>query len=159
MILVERGGRVEAPIESVWQVVQQAEKLSEWMAGVQRAEVLSGEGFGRRQRVHAADGTLLDAEVIAYRSPTLIAWRERTEGAGARAQARTEVHVELAPDADGTAVRLIVVRWPPGPVSAALQRLGVRRVGAGLDDSLARLAELVIAAPPVPTPTPDAANP
>lgn len=145
MILVERNGRVDAPIESVWEVVRRAEQLPEWLAGVQRVEVLAGEGFGQRQRVLTVDGSLLDAEVIAYRAPTLIAWRERADGVGARAEARTETHVELASEADGTTVRLIVVRWPPGPVSSALLRLGARRVGASLDGSLNRLAKLASA--------------
>ena len=42
----------------------------------------------------------------------------------------------------GTIVRLIVVRWPAGPVKGALLRLGLRRVGADLEDSLARLTDL-----------------
>jgi uncharacterized protein YndB with AHSA1/START domain len=142
MIMVERTGRVDAPIESVWRVVQQPEQLPEWLAGVKQAETLSGEGHGRRQRIRAGDGSILDAEVIAWREPTLIAWRERAEGVGARAEARTETHVELAPDGDGTTVRLIVVRWPPGPITGALLRLGIRRIGAGLEGSITRLGKL-----------------
>jgi uncharacterized protein YndB with AHSA1/START domain len=142
MIMIERSGRVGAPIESVWKVVQQPEQLPEWLAGVTQVETLSGEGYGRRQRIRAGDGSLLDAEVIAWREPTLIAWRERAEGAGARAEARTETHVELAPDGDGTSVRLIVVRWPPGPITGALLRLGIRRIGAGLEGSITRLGKL-----------------
>ena len=42
----------------------------------------------------------------------------------------------------GTVVRLIVVRWPAGPVKAALLRLGMRRVGADLEESLERLTSL-----------------
>ncbi|WP_422773880.1 SRPBCC family protein [Plantactinospora sp. WMMC1484] len=141
MMLIERSTRVSAPIEAVWDLVQRAEHLPGWLAGVRQAEVLSGEGIGRRQRVHAAGGPL-DAEVIAYQEPTLIAWRERAEGAGARAEARTEVYVELAPEEDGTCVRLIMVRWPAGPVSGALLRWGMRRVGADLEGSLARLTGL-----------------
>ncbi|MBE1492641.1 SRPBCC family protein [Plantactinospora soyae] len=138
MMLIERSARVSAPIEAVWDLVQRAEDLPGWLAGVRQAEVLSGEGIGRRQRVHAA-GRALDAEVIAYQEPTLIAWRERVEGSGARAEARTEVYVELTPEEDGTSVRLIMVRWPAGPVSGALLRWGMRRVGADLEGSLARL--------------------
>ena len=65
MILVERSGRVDAPIEAVWEVVQQAEQLPDWMAGVRWVEVVSGEGVGRRQRVHAADGTWLEPFALA----------------------------------------------------------------------------------------------
>ncbi|MDG4789024.1 SRPBCC family protein [Micromonospora sp. WMMD1102] len=141
MMLIERSTRVDAPIEAVWDLVQRAEHLPGWLAGVRQAEVLSGEGIGRRQRVHGP-GRALDAEVIAYQEPTLIAWRERAEGSGARAEARTEVYVELAPEDDGTSVRLIMVRWPAGPVSGALLRWGMRRVGADLEGSLARLTGL-----------------
>lgn len=142
MMLIERSTRVAAPIEAVWDVVQRAEHLPAWLAGVRQAEVVSGEGFGRRQRVHATSGGALDAEVIAYQEPTLIAWRERAEGSGARSEARTEVYVELAPEEDGTSVRLIMVRWPAGPISGTLLRWGMRRVGADLEGSLARLTGL-----------------
>ncbi len=144
MMLIERSARVAAPIEAVWDVVQRAEHLPGWLAGVRQAEVLSGEGFGRRQRVRATDGGALDAEVIAYQEPSLIAWRERAKGAGARAEARTEIYVELKPEEDGTSVRLIMVRWPAGPVSGALLRWGMRRVGVDLEGSLARLTGLAM---------------
>jgi len=56
--------------------------------------------------------------------------------------------VELTPaeDDEATDVRLTLVRWPSGPVSAALLRLGIRRVGADLEASLARLGTLAKAA-------------
>lgn len=142
MMLIERSTRVAAPIETVWEVVERAEHLPAWLAGVRQAEVVSGVGFGRRQRVQGADGGALDAEVIAYQRPTLIAWRERIEGSGARAEARTEVYVELAAEGTETAVRLIMVRWPDSRVSGALLRWGMRRVGADLEGSLARLTGL-----------------
>lgn len=142
MFLVERVGRVAAPVEAVWDVVRRVEQLSGWLAGVERAEPVSGDGFGRRQCIRTPNGGLLHAEVFAYREPTLIAWRERADGSAAPAEARTETHVELTPDGDGTAVRLIVVRWPAGPLTAALVRLGMRRIGAGLESSIVRLAAL-----------------
>ena len=107
--------------------------------------MLSGEGFGRRQLVQAGRGPAHEAEVIAYQEPTLIGWRERAKGAGARAEARTEIYVQLTRRGGGgqaPSCRLIVVRWPAGPVKAALLRLGLRRVGADLEDSLARLTDL-----------------
>lgn len=142
MILVERSARVGAPIEAVWDVVQRADQLPEWLAGVRQAEVVSGEGVGRRQLVQSGRAPAVEAEVIAYQEPTLLGWRERPKGAGARAEARTEVYVQLAPDGDGTAVRLIVVRWGVGAVSKALRRWSVRRMGAGLENSLLRLTDL-----------------
>jgi hypothetical protein len=141
MILVERSGRVAAAVEAVWDVVRRVEPLPDWMAGIDRAEFVAGAGFGRRQLLHTADGSTLDAEVFAYREPTLIAWRERPVRPGTRAAGRTETHVELAPDGDGTAVRLIVVRWPAGPLTGALIRLGTHRIAVSLERSIARLAE------------------
>ncbi|MDG4765003.1 SRPBCC domain-containing protein [Solwaraspora sp. WMMD406] len=142
MILIERSGRVEAPIDTVWAVIRQAELLPEWLAGVRQAEVVPGDGPGRRMRVHTVDGAAADAEVIEFQPPKLIAWRERAAGPGLWAESRTEVQVELTPEGDGTAVRLTVVRWPAGQVSAALLRLGKHRVGADLESSLGRLGEL-----------------
>lgn len=143
MILVERSAYVRASIEAVWDVVQRAEQLPSWLAGVRQAEVLSGEGYGRRQRVYASGrGASHEAEVIVYQPPTLIGWRERAKGAGARAEARTEVYVQLSEEPEGTSARLIVVRWPAGKVSGALLRLGMRKVGADLEGSLARLTSL-----------------
>jgi uncharacterized protein YndB with AHSA1/START domain len=158
MILVERTGRVAAPVEAVWDVVRRVEHLPTWLAGVDRAEVVSGDGMGRRQLLHTADGGTFDAEIFAYRGPTLLAWRERPVRPGARAIGWTETHVELAPDGDGTAIRLIVVRWPAGPLTGALVRLGTHRIAAGLDRSIARLAEVTAASPaadgdPVAQPT------
>ncbi|WFE21278.1 SRPBCC domain-containing protein [Solwaraspora sp. WMMD937] len=143
MILIERSGRAEAPIDTVWEVVGQAALLPDWLAGVRQAEVIGGDI--RRMRVHTADGAAADAEVIEFQPPKLIAWRERAAGPGLRAEARTEVQVELTPEGDGTAVRLTVVRWPAGQVSATLLRLGKHRVGADLETSLGRLSDLAAA--------------
>jgi uncharacterized protein YndB with AHSA1/START domain len=144
MILVERSAYVQAPIGIVWDVVQRAEQLPGWLAGVRQAEVLSGEGAGRRQLLHASGRAVHEAEVIVYQPPTLIGWRERAKGAGARAEARTEVYVQLSDEQEGTSVRLIVVRWPAGRVSGALLRLGMRKVGADLEGSLDRLTSLAV---------------
>ncbi|MFY1698882.1 SRPBCC family protein [Solwaraspora sp. WMMD791] len=143
MILIERSGRVEAPIDTVWEVVGQAALLPDWLAGVRQAEVIGTDT--RRMRVHTADGAAAEAEVIEFQPPKLIAWRERAAGPGIRAEARTEVQVELTPEGDGTAVRLTVVRWPAGQVSATLLRLGKHRVGADLETSLGRLSDLAAA--------------
>ena len=42
MILVERSAHVTAPVEAVWEVVQRAEQLPAWLAGVRATEALSG---------------------------------------------------------------------------------------------------------------------
>ncbi|HEY3009955.1 MAG TPA: SRPBCC family protein [Micromonosporaceae bacterium] len=132
MIIIERRGRIAAPTESVWEVVSDVRRLSGWFAGVNRAQLISGSGYGRRQRMYGRWGRQrfeLDADVIAYRPPTLIAWWhvvERIEGRVAPRYARAvEVHVELTPDGDdATAIRLISVRRAPrGPLRAALLRL------------------------------------
>lgn len=149
MILMECNGRIDAPIETVWEVVSAAERLPAWHTRVRESEVLSGEGFGRRQRVRRTDGTALDVEVISYSAPTLISWRERAQGSGARAKARTEMHVDLSVDGAGTRVRLTVVRWPVGRWQAALPALRAWWIRRELTRSLASLAEAVAAGHPV----------
>ncbi|GAB3861048.1 hypothetical protein GCM10029963_64930 [Micromonospora andamanensis] len=56
MILVERSAHVAAPVEAVWDVVQRAEQLPAWLAGVRAAEVLSGRASvdGNWSRLDAA---------------------------------------------------------------------------------------------------------
>jgi hypothetical protein len=132
VIIIERRGRVPASTEAVWEVVSDVERLSGWFAGVDHARLISGEGYGRRQTMFGRRGRRtfqVDADVIAYRPPTLIAWWhvvERLDGRVAPRYARAvEVHVELTPDGDeATAIRLISVRRAPrGPLRPALLRL------------------------------------
>ncbi|MBM0276726.1 SRPBCC family protein [Micromonospora tarensis] len=53
MILVERSAHVAAPIEVVWDVVQRAEQLPAWLAGVRapkcsRERASGGDNWSRR---------------------------------------------------------------------------------------------------------------
>jgi uncharacterized protein YndB with AHSA1/START domain len=149
VIIIERRGRVSAPTEAVWEVVSNVERLSGWFAGVDQARLISGEGYGRRQHMSGLWGRRrfeVDADVIAYRPPTLIAWWhvvERLDGRIAPRYARAvEVHVELTPDGEeATGIRLISVRRAPrGPLRPAVLRL-VRAHPAGeeLERSIAAL--------------------
>jgi uncharacterized protein YndB with AHSA1/START domain len=151
VVIIERSGRVLASIEAVWEVVSDVERLSGWFAGVDRAQLVSGGGYGRRQQMSGRWGRRrfeVDADVIAYRPPTLIAWWhvvERLDGRVAPRYARAvEVHVELTPDGEeATAIRLISVRRAPrGPLRPAVLRL-VRAHPAGeeLERSIAALGE------------------
>jgi uncharacterized protein YndB with AHSA1/START domain len=151
VIIIERRGRIAAPTEAVWEVVSDVERLPSWFAGVDEARLVSGHGHGRRQRMSGRRGRRrfdVDADVIAYRPPTLIAWWhvvEMLDGRVAPRYARAvEVHVELTPDgAEATAIRLISVRRAPrGPLRPAVLRL-VRAHPAGgeLERSIAALGE------------------
>ncbi|GAB7047613.1 hypothetical protein JCM9534A_27390 [Catenuloplanes indicus JCM 9534] len=147
MVVVERHGRVDAPAEAVWDVVRRAETLPRWLAGVARCEQ-DGDGHGARRRLTGDTGTVVPARIIAYREPSLIAWRECADADAPGdpppvplARVSAELHVELRPDGDGTLIRLIRVHRPAGFWrGVALRLFGVRRIAARLDRSLAVLA-------------------
>ncbi|GAB7038098.1 MULTISPECIES: SRPBCC family protein [Catenuloplanes] len=147
MVVVERHGRVGAPAEAVWDVVRCAETLPRWLAGVARCEQ-DGDGHGARRRMTGETGAEVRARIIAYREPSLIAWRECADADAPGdpppvpiARVSAELHVELRPDGDGTLVRLIRVHRPGGFWrGVALRLFGVRRIANRLDRSLAVLA-------------------
>ncbi|MDP9791748.1 uncharacterized protein YndB with AHSA1/START domain [Catenuloplanes nepalensis] len=147
MVVVERHGRVVAPAEAVWDVVRRAETLPRWLAGVTRCEQ-DGDGHGARRRMTGGTGAVVRARIIAYREPSLIAWRECADADAPGdpppvpiARVSTELHVELCPDGTGTLIRLIWVHRPGGFWRGLAVRLfRTRRIAHDLDHSLAVLA-------------------
>jgi uncharacterized protein YndB with AHSA1/START domain len=147
---------VAAPAEQVWEIVRRVEELPYWLAGVRMAEQRGPEGFGRRQRLYGArggGGVDVEATVIAYREPTLIAWRyaARRIGGGPWQPARPdELHVQLTPEGPRTRVRMYAVRRA-GLVGGLLVRLGFAggwRLRDDLTRSLMALASLTAAPAP-----------
>ena len=118
MIVIKGAGWVAAPVEDVWEVVRRVEELPSWLAGVRRADARGPQGHGRVQRTYGSrpgsrGGVDVEAEVIAYREPTLIAWRNvaRRVGGGAWLPTRPdELHLQLEPEQARTMIRLYAVR-------------------------------------------------
>lgn len=161
MIVVASHGRVPAPVDDVWAVVRRVEALPIWLTGVRQVVADGPEGLGRPlwlagphtgQSARDPDDqgiAELDirAEIIAWKPPTLLAWRHVTRRAanGWWEPARPdETHVQLLPAGGQTEVRLWAIHHA-GLIEACWLRLGqTRRWRADLSRSVAALAGMFI---------------
>lgn len=163
MIEVVREGRVAAPAELVWTYVDDVARLPEWFTFADRAELLSGAGAGRRQRIYGHWGkksSEVDQIVTEHVPPTLLAWRheaERLDGRPApRFASSTEFRIELTPDGAATRVRLVSRQVPANAFAGLVIRLfGRREVAKHLTSSLERLSQI---ATPTPADRPPSAR-
>lgn len=150
MIEVTRDGTVAAPPEDVWPWVDDTDRLPRWFTFAESAEVLEGEGVGRRQRLHGRWGkkrSEVDSVVVEHDPPRRLAWRheaERLDGKPApRFASETVLSIDLAPEGAGTRVRLVSRQRPATrPRGVVVRLFGAREVAGNLERSLARLAEV-----------------
>ena len=151
MIEISRERSIRAAAGKVWDVVADVRRLPEWYGRAARAEVLEGEGLGRRQRVssqwHGQDSEI-DQVVTVYEPERRLEWRheaERLDGHPApRFAAETAVLIEL--DSDGlesTRVVLTSRQRPADPDKEAALRGNSEYLGQMFEASLERLDELV----------------
>jgi uncharacterized protein YndB with AHSA1/START domain len=146
MIVCER--IVEAPVETLWPLVDDVSKLSDWFTVAESMEVIEGEGKGRRQRLHGRWGKKaaeIDQLVTAYEPPFLLAWEheaERLDGKPAPRFARSTLfEIRLIPRPQGALVRLRSVQEPAGVLKGVGIRLfGKREVAKHMERSLEGLA-------------------
>jgi len=161
VIEVVREGRVAASVWQVWPYVDDITRLPEWFTFADRAELLSGEGVGRRQRIHGHWGkksSEVDQVVTEHGPPTLLAWRheaERLDGKPAPRFAKyTEFRIELTAAGSETAVRLVSRQEPANALAGVVIRLfGRREVARHLASSLERLSALARSMPAARPPT------
>jgi hypothetical protein len=96
-----------------------------------------GPGGGLR------DGPGRPAEIVAWKPPTLLAWRCVSDGVPAAGLTRPdEVHVQLTPEGGHTRVELYAVSHAAGPAGWLLRLAVGRRWRDDLARSVAALAEL-----------------
>jgi uncharacterized protein YndB with AHSA1/START domain len=143
---------IAAPPEALWPLVDEPGRLPEWFAFAESAELLEGEGVGRRQRIHGHWGSKqseVDQVVVEREPPHRLAWRheaERLDGKPAPRFAReTRFEIDLAPvDGGGaTRVRLHSAQEPAGLLKGLVMRaFGGREVAQNLERSLDRLADV-----------------
>ncbi len=151
MITVVRERRVPVAPDQVWPLVDDPERMGGWLAFAESMELLEGAGVGRRQRLHGRWGrrrTEVDQEITAYEPGRSLTWRhlaERLDGKPApRFSAATRFTVTLAPDGDGTLVRLESAQEPAGFFQGLLMRTGTRSdIARPMERSLAALAAAV----------------
>lgn len=152
MIEVVREGRVGAPPEAVWALVDDPARLGDWFAFAERGELIGGTGAGRRQRIYGRWGrrrSEVDQLVTDYEPGRSLTWRheaERLDGTLAPAFAReTRFTIALEPAEDGsTVVRLESRQEPVSALKGLVIRLfGSREIASNLERSLERLAQAV----------------
>jgi uncharacterized protein YndB with AHSA1/START domain len=153
---VTRERFVPATPERIWPLVDDPAAMGGWFAFADRMELVEGEGVGRRQRLYGRWGkkkSEIDQEIVAHDPPRTLAWRhlaERLDGKPAPAfAAETVFTITLAPDGDGTVVRLHSrqrpATWPRGLV---MRLFGRREITASLERSLTELDQTVRRARP-----------
>jgi uncharacterized protein YndB with AHSA1/START domain len=154
VIEVTRERIVDAPIERVWGLVDDVERLPEWFAFADGAELLEGSGVGRRQRIRGRWGSKrseVDQLVTVHEPPRRLGWehlQERLDGKPAPLFARsTRLEIALEARGDATLVRLRSLQVPAGLLRGlALRALGRAQVAKHLDRSLAGLERALAAA-------------
>ena len=151
MIEFKRQRRIDAPPERIWPFVDDVTKWSEWFTEAEAAEVLTGAGAGRRQRMHGhARGkpTEIESTVTAYEPPRRLRWHhdiERVDGKPGSVVFARDATAEVVIEPDGPA-SMVTYRLlaEPGSIrnSFMLRVLAPGPIGKSFETSLDRLAAL-----------------
>ena len=136
--------------EGLWPLVEDPALIPRWFSYADRAEVLDGDGEGRRQRMHGLWGRRhfeVDQKVVAYEPGRRIAWEheaERLDGKPAPRFARyTRFEVRLEQQESGTLVTLLLVQLPAGFLRGiVMSRAGRRETLRQLEKSINGLEQL-----------------
>ena len=153
MITVTMDRLVRGSPERIWEVIDDVERMSEWFAFADRAELLEGVGLGRRQRTHgrwSGKAAEVDHEVTLYEPTRAIGWRhleERLDGRPAPKFAEeVEFTVRLTEEPGGTRVTMESRQRPAGFLKGVLIRLvGLWQIRGHMKRSLDRLESLATA--------------
>jgi uncharacterized protein YndB with AHSA1/START domain len=135
--------------EQVWNLIEPAELLPRWFSMSETAEVLWGQGLGRRQRVHGHWGHhrfQIDQTVTVYEPTHALAWRHDAEDLDGKPapkiSADTEFRIEVEAAGRDVLIRLRSRHVPGSLLNGIIVRLvAAPRVARMLDESLNRLAE------------------
>jgi uncharacterized protein YndB with AHSA1/START domain len=151
MVEFTRSRHIDAPPERIWPYVDDVTAWPRWFTEAERAEVISGAGEGRRQRMYGharGKATEIDSVVTAYQPPRLLAWRheaERVDGKPGSVvfarEATAEVLIE--PDGSGSLVTYRLIAEPGSALNTFMLRvMAPRPIGKSFETSLDRLAVL-----------------
>lgn len=151
MIEFVRSRHIDATPDLIWPFVDDVTAWPRWFTEAKRAELLSGQGAGRRQRMfgHArGKATEIDSVVTAYEPPNRLRWHheaERVDGRpGSVVFARdATAEVTIQPDGVGSLVTYRL-RAEPGTLlnTFMLRVMAPRPIGRSFETSLERLATL-----------------
>jgi uncharacterized protein YndB with AHSA1/START domain len=146
-----RSRHVDASPDRIWPFVDDVTAWPNWFTEAERAEILDGQGAGRRQRMfgHArGHATEIDSVVTVYEPPTRLGWRheaERVDGTpGSVVFARdASAEVTIVPDGVGSLVTYRLLADPGSLVNTFLLRvMAPGPIGRSFERSLERLAAL-----------------
>jgi len=151
MIEFVRSRHIDARPERIWPFVDDVTAWPGWFTEAERAELLSGDGAGRRQRMfgHArGKATEIDSVVTAYEPPNRLRWHheaERVDGRpGSVVFARdATAEVSIQPDGVGSLVTYRLLAEPGTLLNTFMLRvMAPRPIGRSFETSLERLAAL-----------------
>jgi len=146
-----RSRHVDAPPERIWPFVDDVTAWPRWFTEAERAELLSGVGNGRRQRMfgHArGKATEIDSVVTVREPPNRLRWHHEAERVDGRPgsvvfakDATAEVTIE--PDGVGSLVTYRLLAEPGSLVNTFMLRvMAPGPVGRSFERSLEQLASL-----------------
>jgi uncharacterized protein YndB with AHSA1/START domain len=147
-----RSRYLDATPERIWPFVDDVTAWSRWFTEAERAELLSGHGAGRRQRMfgHArGKATEIDSVVTAYEPPNRLRWHheaERVDGRPGSVVFATDAFAEVTirPDGAGSLVTYRLLAEPGSIRNTFMLRvLAARPIGRSFEVSLERLGALV----------------
>ena len=148
----ERTRRIEASPDVIWPLVDDVTRWPEWFTEAERAEILSGSGVGRRQRVYGharGRATEIDSVVIDHEPGRLLRWRHEQERVDGRAGSvvfakEATAEVQIVPDGSGSRVTYRLQAEPGSLLNTfMLSVLAPGPIGRSFEVSLGRLAEII----------------
>lgn len=150
MITVVKDRLVRGSPDGIWAVIDDVERMSEWFAFADRAELIEGSGLGRRQRTHgkwSGKAAEVDQEITLYEPARAIGWRhleERLDGRPAPKFAEEVVFsIRLQEEPGGTRVTMESRQRPASFLKGVLIRLvGLWQVRNHMKRSLDRLESI-----------------
>jgi uncharacterized protein YndB with AHSA1/START domain len=151
MIEFVRSRHIEASPDRIWPFVADITAWPRWFTEAERAEVLSGDGAGRRQRMYGharGKATEIDSVVTAFEPPSRMRWHheaERVDGKpGSVVFARdATAEVTIAPEGSGSLVTYRLLAEPGTLLNTFMLRvMAPGPVGRSFETSLDRLAAL-----------------
>jgi hypothetical protein len=144
-IVVRRERMVTLPPDVLWELVEPADALPDWLPFVERADQASGQGLGRRQRATLRWGgrrAEVEQEVTLYEPAKAIAWKH-VAGKTPLPPDLEGVSLTLQIESMGPATRVVLAaRLTSASFGVAMTHRFVtkRRLGAALDRALRTLA-------------------
>lgn len=142
---------IDARSEQVWMLVSSVNCMPRWLTFAQRAELVDGDGVGRRQLVRGPWHPLcscMEQEVTTFDPSRELVWRvvseERSMPLIPKMSRSTQFTIRLIPEGGGTRVVFETCQVPAGPLRGiAMKVAGQRLMERHLRLSLAKLDELV----------------